>query len=193
MTIRRATYLRNTFPSSTIRQLALLLILSLPAIAGDAWAVRQNGVIEVPARVGKDIGFALYLQDDDRLKLTDNALILKVIGKGWTSVDEQLEYKTITADAELTVDFVGQPDALGLKTADIDKGVTFAKANGVKAIVGYLYPEFMLGANQSVKITTVDGKSVAELGDVVIYVCETVARNPSFLVRRVHRVVLAAP
>lgn len=178
---------RSAFPA-----LALLL-LCLPAAAGDAWAVRQNGVIEVPARVGKDIGFALSLLDDDRLKLTDNALVLKVVDKTWTAHDEQLDYKTIAKDAELIVDFVGQPDALGLKTAEIDRGVTFAKANGVKAIIGYVYPEFALAANQSVKIITVDGKPVAELGDVVVYVCETVARNPSFLVRRVHRVVLHAP
>ena len=71
--------------------------------------------------------------------------------------------------------------------------MTFAKANGVKAIIGYLYPEFALAANQSTKIATVDGKPVAELGDVVIYVCETVARSPSFLVRRVRRIVLNAP
>lgn len=175
------------------RMMFLLAVLCLPAVAGDAWAVRQNGVIEVPARVSKDIGFALYPLDDDRLKLADNALILKVIDKTWTSRDEQLAYKTIPADAELTIDFVGQPDVLGLKAPDIDKAVTFAKANGVKAIIGYAYPEFALAANQPAKIATVDGKAVAELGDVVIYVCETVARNQSFLVRRVHRVVLAAP
>lgn len=182
-----------TISRTSFCQLGLLLILCLPAAAGDAWAMRQNGVIEVPARVGKDIGFALYPLDDDRLKLADNALILKVLDKTWTSRDEQLDYKTIPKDVELTVDFVGQRDALGLTTPETDKAVTFAKANGVKAIVGYLYPEFALAANQSAKIATVDGKPVAELGDVVVYVCETVARNPSFLVRRVRRVVLNAP
>lgn len=178
---------------AAVLRLALLLLWWLPATAGDAWALRQDGVIEVPARAGKDVGFALYTLDEDRLKLADNALILKVADKGWTSLEEKLDYKTIAKDAALTVDFVGEPDALGLKTPEIDKAVAFAKANGVKAIIGYLYPEFILAPNQSVKVVAVDGKPVAELGDVVVYVCETVARNPSFLVRRVHRIVLHAP
>jgi hypothetical protein len=171
----------------------LMLLLCLAAHAGDAWAVRQNGVIELPFRVGKDVGFALYPLDDDRLKLTDGSFILKLADKTWTARDEQIDYKTIAADAELTVDFVGQPELLALKQPDVDRSVAFAKANGVKAIIGYIYPEFMLVDSQPAKVATVDGKPVAGLGDVVVYVCETVARNPSFLVRRVHRVVLSAP
>ena len=174
-------------------ELSLLLILCVSATAGDAWAVRQNGGIDIPAHTGKDVGFALYPLDDDRLKLADGALILKAVGKTWTSVELPLDYKTIGKEAELTVDFVATPEQIGLARADVDKAVYFAKANGVKSIVGYLYPEFRLDGAQPITISTVDGKPVAELGDVVVYVCETVARHPAFLARRVHRIVLAAP
>ena len=45
---------------SLCRALLLLAILCVPAAAGDAWAVRQNGVIEVPAvTAGAGVGITI--------------------------------------------------------------------------------------------------------------------------------------
>jgi hypothetical protein len=172
----------------------LVMLFCLPALAGEAWAVRRDGVIEIPARAGKDIGFALCTLDGDRLRLADGAIVLKTADSGQPVRDkEPLDYRTIGMDAPIQVDFVGQPKLLRLTGAETDRVVSFAKANGVKAVFGYVYPELVLAGDQAVRITSMDGKPVAELGDLVAYVTETVARHPGFFAKRVRRIVLFAP
>lgn len=179
-----------------IHRFAYLLIIAavIPAaFSDDVWAIRNPNSITIPAHAGKDVGIILFPLTQDRLNLPDQTVILKVNGTGLRSKEIPLSYEFVPPEKELVFDFVAKKDEFGLSDQDLKNVIAFANKHSVKLMVGHVYPEVYAAKLPEITIGSINGNPLSEVGDLVIYVGETIEKEDMFTIRRLHKVVLKKP